>query len=299
MTLPTPSAIALLLAGLASVGVSAQVPDPFVGTWKLNVAKSKTTFKSGTTVVEKAGDGITTTADMVRGDGTADHFTWTAKYDGRDNPVIGASPYGSGAHSIALTRIQRVWQDNAPAHDRGHPATGRRPDHRRGSGSVRAFERAAYVSSGGGPSGSFLRAGGALGFGDLLGERRLSTVVQVGSRARSSDGRLLPKSRATLELGAVAELEPSLRRVPRRQLTDVDGQAALAQETHYHQRIQLRAAGLVAYPLSHARRLEFTAGVRHARTIAKCVRGSCRCRRRACSANRARIGTSRRPPWAR
>jgi hypothetical protein len=42
---------------------------------------------------------------MVRGDGTADHFTWAAKYDGRDNPVIGASPYGSGAHSIALTRI--------------------------------------------------------------------------------------------------------------------------------------------------------------------------------------------------
>jgi hypothetical protein len=103
--LPTQLVIALVLAGLASVGVPAQTPDPFVGTWKLNVAKSKTTFKSGTTVVESAGDGIRTTADMVRGDGTADHFTWTAKYDGRDNPVIGASPYGSGAHSIALTRI--------------------------------------------------------------------------------------------------------------------------------------------------------------------------------------------------
>jgi hypothetical protein len=97
--------IALVLAGFASVGVPAQTLDPFVGTWKLNVAKSKTTFKSGTTVVESTGDGITTTADMVRGDGTADHFTWTAKYDGRDVPVIGASPYGSGAHSIALTRI--------------------------------------------------------------------------------------------------------------------------------------------------------------------------------------------------
>jgi hypothetical protein len=103
--LPTRFVIALVLAGLASVGVPAQTPDPFVGTWKLNVAKSKTTFQSGTTVVESTKDGIKTTADMVRGDGTADHFTWTAKYDGRDNPVIGASPYGSGAHSIALTRI--------------------------------------------------------------------------------------------------------------------------------------------------------------------------------------------------
>jgi hypothetical protein len=105
MMVPTRFVIALVLAGLASVGVPAQTPDPFVGTWKLNVAKSKTTFKSGTTVVESMGDGIKTTADMVRGDGTADHFTWTAKYDGRDNPVIGASPYGSGAHTIALTRI--------------------------------------------------------------------------------------------------------------------------------------------------------------------------------------------------
>jgi hypothetical protein len=63
---PTRLVIALVLAGLASVGVSAQTPDPFVGTWKLNVAKSKTTFKSGTTVVESAGDGIRTTADMLR-----------------------------------------------------------------------------------------------------------------------------------------------------------------------------------------------------------------------------------------
>ena len=105
MMFARPFVIALALAGLASVGVRAQTADPFVGTWKLNVEKSKTTFKSATTVVESTGNGIKTTADMVRSDGTADHFTWTANYDGRDYPVIGASPYGSGAHSIALTRI--------------------------------------------------------------------------------------------------------------------------------------------------------------------------------------------------
>jgi hypothetical protein len=105
MMVPTRFVIALVVAGVASVGVSAQTPDPFVGTWTLNVAKSQTTFKSGTTVVESIGGGIKTTADMVRGDGAADHFTWTAQYDGRDTPVIGASPYGAGAHTIALTRI--------------------------------------------------------------------------------------------------------------------------------------------------------------------------------------------------
>jgi hypothetical protein len=83
----------------------AQSPDPMVGTLTLDVAKSKTTFRSGTALVEPAGDGIKTTVDIVRGDGSAYHWTWTARYDGKDNPVIGASPSGSGTHSIALTRI--------------------------------------------------------------------------------------------------------------------------------------------------------------------------------------------------
>ena len=95
----------LVLVCLAAMNATAQAPDPFVGTWTLNVPKSNTAYKSGRTIVEAEGDGIKTTADMVRGDGTTYHFTWTAKYDGKDNPVIGASPYGSGVHSIALTRI--------------------------------------------------------------------------------------------------------------------------------------------------------------------------------------------------
>ncbi len=95
----------LVLSCLATVSATAQSADPFVGTWTLNVPKSNTAFKSGRTIVEAEGDGIRTTADMVRGDGTAYHFTWTAKYDGKDNPVLGASPYGSGVHLIALTRI--------------------------------------------------------------------------------------------------------------------------------------------------------------------------------------------------
>jgi hypothetical protein len=97
--------LSCLAIACAIVSAAAQGADPFVGTWTLNVPKSNTAYKSGKTVVEAAGDGVKTTADMVRGDGTAYHFTWTAKYDGKDNPVIGASPYGSGSHSIALTRI--------------------------------------------------------------------------------------------------------------------------------------------------------------------------------------------------
>ena len=103
---------ALALAGLAAVAVvpfsvsaQAQSTDAMIGTWKLNPARSTSTFRSGTTVVEKAGAGIKTTVDVVSGDGTPYHFTWSAKYDGRDNPVRGVSPYGSGTHVIALTRV--------------------------------------------------------------------------------------------------------------------------------------------------------------------------------------------------
>src|SRR5690242_20063436 len=73
----------LVLACLATISATAQAADPFIGTWTLNVSKSNTAFKSGRTVVEADGDGIRTTADMVRADGTAYHFRWTAKYDGK------------------------------------------------------------------------------------------------------------------------------------------------------------------------------------------------------------------------
>ncbi len=38
------------------------------------------------------------------------------------------------------------------------------------------------LSSGGGPFGTFVRGGGALLFGDMLGERTLGAAVQIGNR---------------------------------------------------------------------------------------------------------------------
>jgi hypothetical protein len=101
----SPAVVAAALLGLAGNTARAQSPDPMVGTWRLNPARSTSTFRSATTVVEAAGAGIRTTVDLVSGDGTPYHFTWSAKYDGKDNPVRGVSPYGAGAHVIALTRV--------------------------------------------------------------------------------------------------------------------------------------------------------------------------------------------------
>jgi hypothetical protein len=95
----------LVVAGFAGAAVLAQSGDPMLGTWKLNVAKSKTTFKSGTTVIEAAGDAIKVTADLAAADGTAFHWTWTAKYDGKDNPVTGTTPYGATGLAASVTRV--------------------------------------------------------------------------------------------------------------------------------------------------------------------------------------------------
>jgi hypothetical protein len=96
--------IAASLVAFAGTPSQAQPADSMIGTWKLNVAKSKSPYKSGTSVVEAVGDAIKITADLVGGDGAAYHWTWTAKYDGKDAPVTGTTPYGPGAVA-ALTRV--------------------------------------------------------------------------------------------------------------------------------------------------------------------------------------------------
>ena len=94
---------AAVFVGLVSATALAQTTDPLVGTWKLNAAKSKgTTFKGGTTIVEAAGAGVKFTVDLMGADGSTAKWSFTANYDGKDNPVTGNSPYGD---TVALTRV--------------------------------------------------------------------------------------------------------------------------------------------------------------------------------------------------
>jgi Tol biopolymer transport system component len=122
-----------------------------------------------------------------------------------------------------------------------------------------------FLSSGGGPFGTFVRAGGAIMFGDMLGERRLGAAVQIGNRARDAafEFRFLNQERRW-NWGAIAELEPGLRRYRRNDTIEHGGEAALLKQTDYLQRMQLRTAGLLAYPFNRGLRIELTAGVRHA-----------------------------------
>jgi hypothetical protein len=96
--------VAAAVVAFAATTARAQSADSLVGTWKLNVAKSKTPYKSGTSVIEAVGDAVKVTVDLVGTDGTAYHWMWTAKYDGKDVPITGTTPYGAST-TASLTRV--------------------------------------------------------------------------------------------------------------------------------------------------------------------------------------------------
>jgi hypothetical protein len=73
-------------------GVCFAADDAFIGTWKLNEAKSKLSAggpKNTTVVYEAAGDNVKITTDGTGGDGKPAHSQWTGKFDGKDYPVTG------------------------------------------------------------------------------------------------------------------------------------------------------------------------------------------------------------------
>jgi hypothetical protein len=79
--------------------------DLLLGTWKLNVAKSKYSPgpapKSVTVTYEAAGDGYKRTGESIAADGKKTSFEYTAKYDGKDYPVKGSENFDA----ISVKRI--------------------------------------------------------------------------------------------------------------------------------------------------------------------------------------------------
>ena len=106
MTRSTVAAGVLVIAAVAAA-VNAQVDNPQVGTWIMNIAGSQfssgTGFKSATSRIESVGGGgVKHTVDSVYADGTTRRYEYTTNYDGTDVPVIGNSPYGD---TVALTHV--------------------------------------------------------------------------------------------------------------------------------------------------------------------------------------------------
>jgi len=96
--------VILVLAALV-ISTTLLAANTSVGTWKYNVAKSKSNpgpgYKSRMVKVEAQGEGIKVAVDGVSGDGTKHSYSYTANYDGKDNPVAG----NPAADTIAYKRI--------------------------------------------------------------------------------------------------------------------------------------------------------------------------------------------------
>jgi hypothetical protein len=109
LTLGVVLALGVVL-GAGVVSLSAQGTDPRVGTWKLNVAKSKYSPgpapQSLTVKVEPAGKGgEQVTAEFVNADGTRTTVQYVeANFDGKDYPLTGSQ---FGADMVSLKRIDK------------------------------------------------------------------------------------------------------------------------------------------------------------------------------------------------
>ena len=92
-------AIAATMIFIFALATVAMAADPFIGTWKLNLAKSKfnpgQAPKSLTLKIAAQDNGFKWTFDTVEADGKATSAVWSGKYDGKDylltaNPDVDA-----------------------------------------------------------------------------------------------------------------------------------------------------------------------------------------------------------------
>ena len=99
------SGIAVAALAILLPAVSAQPAPSIIGTWKLNVEKSKFNAapapKSQTVTFANVGDALKVTSKINNADGTASENEYTAKYDGKDVPLKGSAI----ADSVSIKQI--------------------------------------------------------------------------------------------------------------------------------------------------------------------------------------------------
>lgn len=98
-----------ILFVLAAVATVVMAGDPWVGTWKLNPAKSKAPggrlpHPSSTNIIEIQGETMHLISDQTDATGKLEHVEYTAKLDGKEYPVK-ATPPGPQPYTISLKRI--------------------------------------------------------------------------------------------------------------------------------------------------------------------------------------------------
>ena len=100
--------IAMLVAAAFVAGTATAQTSPFVGTWKLNTAKSKfegtPAPKSMTRTVTADGQGLKYAFEGVAADGSKLSYGFSSNFDGKDSAITGVGMPG-GADTITLKKV--------------------------------------------------------------------------------------------------------------------------------------------------------------------------------------------------
>jgi hypothetical protein len=120
------STLRLVAVIMGTMAIAWAADDPVVGTWKLNLSKSKYTPgpppQEEARVYEAQADGINVTVKTIEADGHTATMHISANYDGKDYPVTGSSDYDV----IKLTKISERVAEATLMHGSRLIATARR-----------------------------------------------------------------------------------------------------------------------------------------------------------------------------
>jgi Tol biopolymer transport system component len=119
-----------------------------------------------------------------------------------------------------------------------------------------------YMSAGGGAFGSFLRAGTSFSFGDMLGQQRLETAIQAGTSMMDFAVQAAYENRRSRwTWGAAGGQVPVITgEAEWTAPVTTNGDAASIRTSLESQQIHRQLSGVLAYPFSRAKRVEFTFG---------------------------------------
>jgi hypothetical protein len=101
------STFAIIMLVLFAAELANAQSDPFLGTWKLNVNKSKFTpgppRKSETRIVVTGPNGMDVSVKRVNANGATQEFEYTTNLDGKSHPITGDGPLGADSIAVQLT----------------------------------------------------------------------------------------------------------------------------------------------------------------------------------------------------
>jgi hypothetical protein len=115
-----PIIISLAFVLVAARAAAEDVPDAWLGHWRLNVSRStyaaEPPYRRATYRIARTAGGFTVVYDMVHPRGGTTHLEWTGRMDGRDYRVQGVdeamtyayTPAGPGAADVVVKIDGRV-----------------------------------------------------------------------------------------------------------------------------------------------------------------------------------------------